>query len=235
MAKVPVAGRVKTRLARHIGVGAALRFYRATSAALVSRLGRQPFWETHLAIAPDADARSRVFPAAVRRIGQGTGDLGARMQRPMRMLPPGPVCVIGTDIPDLRVVDIRRAFRLLGRHQVVFGPAQDGGFWLVGQRRRPRLLEPYAGVRWSHADTLADVLANLAGHPTGFTTRLSDVDNPADLARHAHLIGRRVLPARGAEQRRRDVSTSLAIDDGIYAGIYGRQVIATPMVERKRE
>ncbi|MFM9942924.1 MAG: DUF2064 domain-containing protein [Hyphomicrobiaceae bacterium] len=204
MAKVPVAGRVKTRLARQIGVSAALRFYRTTSAALLARLARQPFWETHLAITPNADARSRVFPADVRRLGQGSGDLGARMQRPMRVLPPGPVCVIGTDIPDIRVADIRAAFHVLGSRDVVFGPAEDGGFWLVGQRRRPRLIEPYAGVRWSHADTLADVLANLrgvgdgvgagirVGVGVGFTTTLSDVDAPADLTRHAHLIGRRV-------------------------------------------
>lgn len=196
MAKVPMAGHVKTRLAHRIGTTSAVRFYRATSASLLARLSLQPFWETYLAVAPDADAASRVFPAHVRRLAQGSGDLGARMQRPLRDLPPGPVCIVGTDIPDIRPEDIRRAFRLLGRAAVVFGPAEDGGFWLVGQRRRPRLIEPYAGARWSASDTLSSVLANLDAGDVAFTTRLSDVDEPADLKRHDQLIGRRVLPRR---------------------------------------
>jgi glycosyltransferase A (GT-A) superfamily protein (DUF2064 family) len=119
----------------------------------------------------------------------------------MQGLPPGPVCVIGTDIPGVRAAHVRLAFRKLGGCAAVFGPAEDGGFWLVGQRRRPRLLEPYAGVVWSRPDTLAATLANLAGQRIGFTARISDVDGPDDLARQHHLLGRRVLPAiRGASR-----------------------------------
>ncbi len=203
MAKVPIAGRVKTRLAREIGVAEALRFYRAASAAMLSRLAAQPFWRAYLTITPDVDAASRVFPAHIARLRQGGGDLGQRMQRPMRELPPGPVCVIGTDIPDLRANDIRQAFRALGHCDVVFGPAADGGFWLVGQRRRPRVIEPYAGVRWSHDRTLADVRANLHRHAVGFTTTLSDVDTAIDLAHHAAFAGRRLLPCRTPVRRAR--------------------------------
>lgn len=191
MARAPVAGRVKTRLARVVGVGEALRFYRAASSAVIARLSGLPFWETWIAVTPDRDVGSRTFPARVRRLGQGRGDLGQRMQEPMRRLPPGPVCVIGTDIPAIEVGHIRRAFRLLGQNDVVFGPAEDGGFWLVGQRRRTRLAALYAGVRWSHASTLSDVLANLAGARIGLTARLADVDTPEDLARNRPLIGRR--------------------------------------------
>lgn len=192
MAKVPIVGRVKTRLAREIGVAEALRFYRAASCAMLSRLASQPFWRTYLTITPDVDAASRVFPACIARLRQGGGDLGQRMQRPMRELPPGPVCVIGTDIPAVRPSDVRRAFHLLGRHEVVFGPAADGGFWLVGQRRRSRVPALYAAVRWSSPHTLADVEANLRAVSVGYTTRLSDVDDAADLARHDAVIGRRV-------------------------------------------
>lgn len=197
MLRVPVAGRVKTRLARAIGTAQAVRFYRAQSQALVARLGGQPFWETYLLVTPDVDMASRVLPPHLHRIGQGTGDLGQRMQAPMRTLPPGPVCLIGSDIPDVQVGDIRRAFRQLGAADAVFGPAEDGGFWLVGLRRRPHLLSPYAGVRWSRPDTLASVRANLAGRRVALTTCLSDVDEPADLARLAPLVGRRIRPAAG--------------------------------------
>ncbi len=193
MVRAPVAGRVKTRLARGIGVAEALRFYRVQSRTVIGRLGRQPFWETILTVTPDRDRASRAWPGDIVRVRQGGGDLGVRMQRPMRTLPPGPVCVIGTDIPGIRVAHIRRAFSALGRCDAVFGPASDGGFWLVGMRRRPRVVAPYAGVRWSHEETLADVLVNLAPHRVGFTATLHDVDAAADLVRVAEGLGRLVL------------------------------------------
>lgn len=217
MARVPAAGRVKTRLARGIGAAEALRFYRTTSRLVLLRLAGLPFWETIVAVTPDADRASPVWPQGVRSIGQGGGDLGARMQRPMRTLPPGPVCVVGTDIPGIRPSDVRRAFRALGSVDVAFGPASDGGFWLVGMRRRPRVIDPWRGVGWSAPDTLAQVLAGLAGHDglpgrddrTGccevpgrrgvvevaLTSMLDDVDEAGDLAAVAALRGRLVLPA----------------------------------------
>jgi hypothetical protein len=201
MAKLPVAGRVKTRLAREIGTAEATRFYRTTMRAVLGRLGRVPFWETLITVAPDTGVASPMLPPGVARIPQGGGDLGVRMQRPMRTLPPGPVCVIGTDVPDIRVGDVRRAFSLLGHCDAVFGPAEDGGFWLVGLRRRPRLIEPYADVGWSRSDTLARVRANLAGHAVGMTTRLSDVDCAADCVRLRGAFGRRVPSPRIGQVR----------------------------------
>ena len=194
MAKVPVAGSVKTRLARGVGVAEALRFYRATSRAVLGRIGRQPFWETIIAISPDTGVGARVWPRGVALQGQGRGDLGRRMQRPMLQLPPGPVCIVGTDVPDIDVALIRRAFRRLGNNDAVFGPAEDGGFWLVGQRRRPRVIAAYAGVRWSHAETLADVLSNLGNHKVAVTGQLHDVDEPVDLARTGWDFGRLIRP-----------------------------------------
>lgn len=202
MAKVPVAGNVKTRLARQIGTSEAVRFYRATSSAVIGRLARQPFWETIIAVSPDAGAQGcqgRIWPRGIKRAAQGGGDLGNRMQRPMRRLAPGPVCVVGTDVPGITVALVRRAFRLLGNRTIVFGPAADGGFWLVGQRRRTRLVEPYAKVRWSHPETLADVLGNIERGPggaarVGFTGQLHDVDEVADLVHTRGQFGRRIPP-----------------------------------------
>ncbi len=196
MVKLPMAGRIKTRLAREIGTSEATRFYRATCRAVIARLAREPFWETTLLVTPDSGLASAMLPAGPRRMAQGLGDLGTRMHRPMRVLPPGPVCLIGTDIPAIRAADVRRAFRQLGRNDAVFGPAEDGGFWLVGMRRRPRLVTPYAAVPWSSPDTLATVEANLAGHSLEHTTRLFDVDSRADLARCRGHYGRFVVPAR---------------------------------------
>jgi glycosyltransferase A (GT-A) superfamily protein (DUF2064 family) len=116
----------------------------------------------------------------------------------MRVLPPGPVCLIGTDVPDISVADVRRAFRQLGDHDAVFGPAEDGGFWLVGLRRTPRVIDPYrAGVPWSRPDTLERTLANLSGVRVGFTARHHDVDSAADLARNRGRYARRIQPLPG--------------------------------------
>lgn len=194
MAKVPIAGRVKTRLARETGVVRATMFYRHAMRGVIARLARQPFWRMVVIVDPDSGVASRMLPAGTARMGQGRGDLGHRMQRPMRALPPGPVCLIGTDVPDIAVADVRRAFRLLGSADAVFGPVEDGGFWLVGLRRLPRVIDPYRGrVPWSRPDTLARVLDNLAGHRVAFATRHHDVDSAADLARNRGRYARRVL------------------------------------------
>ena len=101
------------------------------------------------------------------------------MRRPPKGLPPGPVVVIGSDIPDIGSHHIRQAFRVLGRHQFVFGPARDGGYWLVGARRRP--VEPsdiFQEVRWSTEHALADTLANLRPGQAGpLLPVLEDVDD----------------------------------------------------------
>jgi len=194
MLKVPVAGRVKTRLAREIGTVAATMLYRTAMRGVIARLARQPFWRTVLIVDPDSGVASRMLPMGAERVGQGGGDLGVRMQRPMRGLPPGPVCLIGTDVPDIAVADVRRAFRLLGGHDAVFGPAEDGGFWLVGLRRFPRVIDPYRGrVPWSRSDTLERTLANLSGCRVAFAACHHDIDSAADLARNRGRYARRVL------------------------------------------
>ena len=83
------------------------------------------------------------------------------MDRVMKTMPPGPVVLIGADIPDIRPCHIKNAFKILGAHDTVFGPAEDGGYWLVGQRRRPRILSLFADVRWSSPHALADTLKNI--------------------------------------------------------------------------
>ena len=71
--------------------------------------------------------------------------------------------IIGSDIPGIEAVHVARAFRALGAADWVIGPAGDGGYWLIGARRRPRLVLPFARVRWGGAEARADTLANLAG------------------------------------------------------------------------
>lgn len=183
-AKAPVLGQVKRRLAAEIGTVDAWIFYRRTVQQIVRQLSRDPRWRTRLAITPDhmVDA-SRWWPP-VQRMAQGAGDLGIRMDRAMRSLPPGPVVLVGSDIPAMTRRDVAAAFRTLGSNDFVFGPAVDGGYWLVGARRRPRFPYIFSQVRWSSPHALADTLANIAPRDRVGTVRtLEDVDDAAALRR----------------------------------------------------
>ena len=187
----PRYGVGKRRLARDIGDGAALRFERQMLALLLRRLGRDRRWRLRLAVTPDrARRRRRLWPPGLAITPQGPGGLGERMRRALAACPPGPAILVGSDIPAMRAADIAAAFRLLGRCDVVFGPAADGGFWLVGARRCPRPLPPFRPVRWSSRHALADVLANLPTRVSvAFAARLEDVDDGAAFYRLAPRRG----------------------------------------------
>ena len=197
MVKAPHAGRVTTRLAARIGTAEAVRCYRALLERTVRRLARDRRWLTWLAVTPDAAAGRLagcgrgVATLAVRP--QGRGGLGARMQRLMDRLPPGPVVIVGSDVPGIAPDDIAAAFRALGAGDAVFGPAADGGYWLVGQRRAPATLQMFERVRWSSPHTLADTLANLEGRRIAHLRTIADVDSEADYLRwRREDLGRRL-------------------------------------------
>ncbi len=183
-ARQPRLGTGKRRLARDIGAVEALRFQRVMLSLILRRLGSNRRWVTWLAVTPD---RSGPWPRRFRTLPQGQGNLGRRMAAVVRKLPPGPVVIIGTDIPEIAATDIARAFRELGWRDAVFGPATDGGYWLVGLRRRPRFLDPFINVRWSSEHALSDTLANLAGKEVAFLRMLSDVDDGAARSRLSRM------------------------------------------------
>ncbi len=181
MIKEPRPGRVKTRLGRDLGMTAAAWWFRHQSAALLRRLD-DPRWNLILAVAPDHKGlTSRVWPAHLPRVPQGTGNLGDRMARQLRFHQ-GPTCIIGADIPGIQTSHIAQAFKALGDHDAVFGPAPDGGYWLVGLKHAPK---PglFANVRWSTEHALADSRATLFNARIATIATLADVDTAADLAR----------------------------------------------------
>ncbi len=195
MAKSPLLGRVKRRLGREIGEVAALRFYRSCLSHTALRLARDSRWRTVLAVAPDRDLAGRFWPSRRRvvRLPQGEGDLGKRMQRLFTHLPPGPTIIVGSDIPAIRPVHVADAFRRLGRADAVLGPAPDGGYWLIGLKRTPKVLTPFAGVRWAGPHALADTVANLEGKRIALAATLSDVDMAQTYRCQNVLAGRLVV------------------------------------------
>jgi rSAM/selenodomain-associated transferase 1 len=189
--RAPALGIGKRRLARDVGDGAAVRFERLMVLLLLRRLARDGRWRLKIAVTPDkARHRAGHWHHGIEAADQGSGDLGQRMDRALRTCPPGPVVLVGADIPALGPGAVAAAFRLLGGCDLVFGPAVDGGFWLVGARCPRRLPRLFERVRWSGSYALADTLAGLPQRITvGFVERLEDVDDGGAY--------RRLAPGRG--------------------------------------
>ncbi len=183
MLKEPHPGRVKTRLGAGIGMVQAAWWFRHQSTRLMRRI-TSPRWQTILAVSPDREGlTSRVWPAYLPRIPQGQGNLGTRMGRVFDTLPPGPVVIIGADIPGITKGHIRTAFAALGSHEAVFGPAGDGGYWLIGLKRAaPTPISLFTGVRWSTRHALSDTLGTIPNLTYSLIATLDDVDNATDLA-----------------------------------------------------
>lgn len=181
MLKVPRPGRVKTRLGRDIGMVAAAWWFRHQVRALLRRI-EDPRWRVVLAVAPDDEGlRSRVWPVRFDRWPQGSGNLGDRMIRMMRQAG-GPVCVIGADIPGINRKRVSKAFAALGNHDAVFGPAPDGGYWLIGVKTGSKLAKSALnGVRWSTEHALYDSRTALRLPRVVEVDTLADVDTVDDL------------------------------------------------------
>jgi rSAM/selenodomain-associated transferase 1 len=182
MVKEPHTGRVKTRLGRDIGLTNSAWWFRHQTRALLRRI-EDPRWDTMLAVSPDVEGMtSRVWPAHFARVAQGRGNLGARMARLLRGLPIGPICIIGADIPDITRPRIAEAFKALGNHEAVFGPAPDGGYWLIGMKRaKPPASSILKNVRWSSEFALADSARSLGNLTMTQVATLRDVDTVDDL------------------------------------------------------
>lgn len=157
-------------------------WFRHNATHLIRRLV-DPRWATVLAVAPDrAGLLSRAWPENLPRWAQGRGDLGQRMKRIFRDAPIGPILIIGGDIPEISKTHIARAFQKLKDHDAVIGPANDGGYWLIGLKRaRPVPTKLFDGVRWSSPTALADTLITLSDLKVATIDTLKDVDTAADL------------------------------------------------------
>jgi len=184
--RAPYLGAVKRRLAAGIGRVAARRFYLQTTRRLLRRLDRSSRWDVRLAVTPDRSAvAGRFWPVGLKRFAQGRGDLGMRMARAMMRFPGRRVVLIGSDVPDLTAAHIDRAIAALGRCDLAFGPASDGGYWLVGARDAAMTRRLFRNVRWSSPQALADTLANAGTKRVRLVDRLDDVDDAEDFSRWA--------------------------------------------------
>lgn len=178
-ARLPRLGIGKRRLARTVGDRAAWRISRF----LLDRTERmlRPMRGIERVLAATPDHHTRHAAQGFARIGQKRGDLGTRMEGILRRFPHRPAIIVGGDIPGMSRADIRAALKALRGHDAVFGPAMDGGYWLVGLAgRRPS--RPFADVRWSSSHALADTLHNFTGRRVALLRPLADLDEAESLA-----------------------------------------------------
>ena len=199
LARWPVPGRCKRRLAAGIGSGRAAgvqqRLNRHTLAsALALRDLNSGAITPELVLAaeplgPRAAQRWARLLGADRGVGQGSGGLGLRMQRQLqRAWREGAeqVVLIGSDLPELQPGDLLVAFQALERAPLVLGPAADGGYWLIGlARSAPTELAGRlcSGMPWGSVQVLERTLAAaraLVVEPALLEKR-GDLDHAADL------------------------------------------------------
>ena len=155
--KAPRPGFVKTRLAGAIGDEEACEAYRRLTETVLARLTSLPHVE--IRFTPD-DAKDEIIAWLHKgwvAAPQGEGDLGQRMHRAF-MEADGAAIIIGSDCPYLEPSDIETAAKALQTHDMVLGPAADGGYWLIGLTApHPALFE---GIHWGTDTVLAETLAN---------------------------------------------------------------------------
>ena len=200
-AKAP--GEAKTRLIPALGAAGAGALHRrlvmhCLRAARDSRLGPVELW-----CAPDTS--DPFFRECERRLGislwaQGEGDLGARMQRAFEsaLVHAARAILIGSDIPALSAQYLRDAERALaGGDDVVIGPAEDGGYVLVGLSHcDPEL---FRGIPWGGPRVLPETRRRIAalGWRLSELPALLDIDRPEDLERLPQEMRESLMPAAG--------------------------------------
>jgi rSAM/selenodomain-associated transferase 1 len=203
----PSPGRTKTRLAEAIGDDAAVRVYRRMAERVVAgveALSRPGLLRWGWAApAGEVDTVARWLGPGLAYFGQPEGDLGARLREAFRAaFAAGAerVVVVGTDCVDAGTACLEAAFEALREADAVIGPAEDGGYYLLGLARPvPQVFED---IPWSTSRAGAETVRRLqeAGASVRLLGRLLDVDTVEDLRRvaasHPELCAGVELPAQ---------------------------------------
>jgi len=184
LCKAPVLGKVKTRLIQEMGKRRALDLYLQMFERLMAELSASRF-KTELWISPDKD---HVFfeRYAFARFQQAGTDLGVRMSTALHdgLARHESVILVGTDLPLVNRSYIEQAVNALRDHDVIIGPAEDGGYGLVGVKGE--IPDMFSDIDWGTERVLSQTCARLNrdGLDFGLLPLIWDVDRPADLPRY---------------------------------------------------
>lgn len=184
--RYPEPGRAKTRLIPALGAQGAAALHRALTERTIEVVHRSGLaLEIRATGAPHTAFTAWLGAETI--VDQGDGDLGERLERAG---PPYPTLFIGADAPDLTPGLLRDAADALERSSAVIGPAEDGGFWLLGLARA--VAGVFTGIDWGTDVVCAQTIARLtaAAIDPVLLPELADCDRPADLSRWPDLMAR---------------------------------------------
>ncbi|MEM6552827.1 MAG: TIGR04282 family arsenosugar biosynthesis glycosyltransferase [Planctomycetota bacterium] len=186
--KYPTPGKAKTRMIPALGEAGAAALQEAMTRHLMETLVGAFELEVRFAAAGGEGVAEMeaLFGAGV-YVPQGEGDLGERLERAVREAfawgagGVGGVVVIGADCPQITEAYVEAAFAGLADHDVVIGPARDGGYTLIGLRaEQPGV---FAGIDWGSERVFGQTMEAAAGDGLRVKVlgELDDVDRPEDL------------------------------------------------------
>lgn len=181
--KNPEKGKVKTRLAKSVGDLEALLVYKkllyyTVQVASGVPVSRQIWYSSFI------DYKDSIDQGVFEKRLQEGDDLGARMKKAFaRAFDEGfdRVLIIGSDCPGLTEEVILNAFNVLDSHQVVIGPSEDGGYYLLGMRKF--IPDLFADVNWSTETVYEKTVETVKNLGLSYSTLpvLNDIDTAADL------------------------------------------------------
>ena len=194
-AKLPRPGEVKTRLGHGLGMHEASAVYERLAQQTFS-LGDQLLSQglrVYLFYDPRAtEQEMRSWIGHPFEFAQQVGEtLGERMRAAFEKTfadGSGRTVIVGTDIPDLTVDVIVRAFNLLSAHNVVLGPSSDGGYYLLGMTRLVN--ELFEGLAWSTSAVYQETLDRIAALDLSHAVlgELADIDTEEDYKRYLERV-----------------------------------------------
>lgn len=186
--RYPEPGKVKTRLIPALGPVGAAEFYRQMAEhtlAQAKRLQGQRSLQVEIRfVGGTPELMQDWLGKDVIYTNQGTGDLGERMARSLQSAFDETIqraVIIGTDCLELDAQVLEKAFRSLEQHDLVLGPATDGGYYLIGLRQP--VPELFKSIAWSTSAVLQQTVkcAQKLGLAIAYLPPLSDIDTPEDL------------------------------------------------------
>lgn len=181
-----VSGKVKTRLAQTIGNENALLIYKEL--LQITEKATQQLQNCAVQVYFSESIEENQWKNCEKFIQQGN-DLGEKMQNAFNNgFNSGyeKILLIGSDLPDISASIIEQGFDELTNNDIVFGPAEDGGYYLVGMKKLQTNI--FQNKPWSNAKLLSLTLKELSNHKLQLLPFLNDIDVYEDLIKYPKLL-----------------------------------------------
>jgi hypothetical protein len=191
-AKAPVLGRVKTRLVPPLTYEQSYALHQAFIEDTLNKISRLPDIKPCLGYYPRGQKHkfNGMLPVEIDLFCQAGNDLGERMQNALKryLKQAQQVVIIGADVPSLPEEYIQQAFEQLVSHDIVIGPAEDGGYYLIGSKADPP--DIFSNIPWGTEKVFESTRIRLkqSGCKYAILPSWPDIDRPEDLYHLHHYL-----------------------------------------------